>query len=170
VGIFKKHMYTIEIIKDKFWIVEDAGVKLGTIRRASSSNFEVITNDALVVELLSLSALTSKFGSKILESKQIKKIEAVEYGKDLDEVEGYPCKHRAFNKRLENNIPVYTKTEKSNVLYAAGYYGLHFPGAGWKNAYCVKQETLSTYEYIGPFKSKTQLEAEILKRSKQDEV
>ena len=162
-------MYTIEIIKDKFWIVEDAGVKLGTIRRSSSSDFEVIMNDELVVVLLSHNALTSKFGNKILESKQVKKIEAVEYGKDIDEVEGYPCKHRAFNKSIENGIPVYTKTEKSTVKYAAGYYGLHFTGV-WRNAYCVKLDTLGTYEYVGPFKTKTQLEAEVLKRSKQDEV
>ena len=26
-------MYTVEIVKDKFWIVEDAGIKLGLIRK-----------------------------------------------------------------------------------------------------------------------------------------
>ena len=154
-------MYTVEIVKDKFWILEDAGIKLGTLRRTKSSDFEVIIRED-GVETLSLNALTSKFGSKILESKQVKKIESVEYGKDIDEVEGYPSKHRAFNKTLnDKNIPVYTKTEKSNVLYAAGYYGLKFPGAGWKNVYCVKAETLDNYEFIGPFKTKTELEAEI---------
>lgn len=155
-------MYTVEIVKDKFWIVEDAGIKLGLIRKTKSSDFEVIIREDGVNETLSLNALTSKFGSKILESRQVKKIESVEYGKDLDEVEGYPSKHRAYNKSTDDkNIPIYTKTESSKVLYAAGYYGLSFPGAGWKNAYCVKRETLDTYEYIGPFKSKTHLEAEI---------
>lgn len=154
-------MYTVEIVKDKFWILEDAGIKLGTLRRTKSSDFEVIIKED-GLETLSLDALTSKFGSKILESRQVKKIESVEYGKDIDEVEGYPCKHRAFNKTLnDSNIPIYTKTEKSKVLYAAGYYGLKFPGAGWKNAYCVKAETLDNYEFIGPFKTKTELEAEI---------
>ena len=109
-------MYTVEIVKDKFWILEDAGIKLGTLRRTKSSDFEVIIRED-GVETLSLNALTSKFGSKILESKQVKKLESVEYGKDIDEVEGYPSKHRAFNKALnDKNIPVYTKTEKSNVL------------------------------------------------------
>ena len=90
---------------------------------------------------------------------------AFEYGKDIDEVNGVPAKHKAFNKQsvviAEKNIPTYTKTEKSQVVYAAGYYGLKFPEAGWKNAYCVKLETLYNYVFIGPFKSKTQLEAEI---------
>jgi len=155
-------MYTVEIVKDRFWIVEDAGIKLGLIRKTQSSDFEVIMQDALAIETLPFDALTSKYGSKILESKQVKKIESVEYGKDLDEVEGFPAKHIGFNKKTDDaGIPVYTKTEKSKVYYAAGYYGLAFPGAGWKNTYCVKRETLDNYKYIGPFKSKTQLEAEI---------
>ena len=160
-------MYTIEIVKDKFWILEDAGIKLGTIRRTKSSDFEVIIKED-GFETLSLDALTSKFGSKILTPREFKKIESVEYGKDIDEVEGYPSKHRAYNKSTDDKgIPIYTKTETSKVLYAAGYYGLAFPGAGWKNAYCVKRETLDNYEYIGPFKSKTHLEAEIAKCMKQ---
>lgn len=159
-------MYTIEIVKDKFWIVEDAGIKLGIIRKTKSSDFEVIIKEE-GQEVLSLNALTSRFGSKILESRQVKKLESVEYGKDIDEVEGYPSKHRAYNKSTDDkSIPIYTKTETSKVLYAAGYYGLSFPGAGWKNAYCVKRETLDNYEYIGPFKTKTHLEAEISRISK----
>lgn len=164
-------MYTVEIVKDRFWIVEDAGIKLGLIRKTRSSDFEVIMQDVGDIETLPLDALTSKFGSKILESRQVKKIESVEYGKDLDEVNGVPTKHNAFNKQsvviAEKDIPTYTKTEKSQVVYAAGYYGLKFPEAGWKNAYCVKLETLYNYVFIGPFNSKTQLEAEINRASVQ---
>ena len=160
-------MYTVEIVKDKFWILEDAGIKLGTLRRTKTSDFEVIIRED-GFETLSLEDLTLKYGNKIFESRQVKKLESVEYGKDIDEVEGYPSKHRAYNKSLDDkNIPIYTKTEKSKVLYAAGYYGLAFPGAGWKNTYCVKRETLDNYKFIGPFKSKSHLEAEINKCMKQ---
>jgi len=159
-------MYTVEIVKDKFWIVEDAGIKLGIIRKTKYSHFEVIMRDSLDIETLPFDALTSKYGSKILKSKQVKKIESVDYGKDLDSVNDYPTKHHAYNKSTDDKgIPVYTKTEKSKVIYAAGYYGLHFTGV-WRNAYCVKRETLDTYEYIGPFKTKTQLEAEIARINK----
>ena len=160
-------MYTVEIVKDKFWILEDAGIKLGTLRRTKTSDFEVIIRED-GFETLSLEDLTLKYGNKIFESRQVKKLESVEYGKDIDEVENYPSKHRSFNKHLDDKgLPVYTKTEKSKVLYAAGYYGLDFPGAGWKNAYCVKRETLDNYKFIGPFKSKSHLEAEINKCMKQ---
>jgi hypothetical protein len=163
-------MYTTEIVKNKFWILEDAGVKLGTIRRTNSEYFEVIIKDALELETLSLDALTSKYGTKILESKQVKKIEAVDYGKGIDEVFGFPSKHNAYMKEnilvQDKQIPTYTKSEKSNVRYAAGYYGLHFTGV-WRNAYCVKLDTLTTYEYVGPFKTKSELEAEVLRKSKE---
>ena len=90
-------MYTTEIIKDKFWILEDAGVKLGTIRKKDDSDFEVIIRNE-GIEILSTDALTTKYGSSILEPKLVKRIESVEYGKSIDEVLGYPCKHKGFNK------------------------------------------------------------------------
>jgi hypothetical protein len=161
-------MYTTEIIKDKFWILEDAGVKLGTIRKKDDSDFEVIIRNE-GIEILSTDALTTKYGSSILEPKLVKRIESVEYGKSIDEVLGYPCKHKGFNTVLKDikgkQVPVYTKTENSKTLYAAGYYGLHFNGV-WRNTYCVKLETLENYEFVGPFKSKSEVEAEALKASK----
>lgn len=161
-------MYTTEIIKDKFWILEDAGVKLGTIRKKDDSDFEVIIRNE-GVEILSTDALTTKYGSSILEPKLVKRIESVEYGKSIDEVLGYPCKHKGFNTVLKDikgkQVPVYTKTETSKTLYAAGYYGLHFNGV-WRNTYCVKLETLENYEFVGPFRSKSEVEAEALKASK----
>ena len=163
-------MYTTEIIKDKFWILEDAGVKLGTIRKKDDSDFEVIIRNE-GIEILGTDALTTKYGSAILEPKLVKRIESVEYGKSMSEVEGYPCKHQGFNTALKEvkgkNVPTYTKTENSKTLYAAGYYGLHFNGV-WRNTYCVKLETLDNYEFVGPFKTKTELEAEVLKASKAD--
>lgn len=55
-------MHTVEI-------VEDAGIKLGLIRKTETLDFEVIMQDALDVETLPFDALTSRFGSKILEFK-----------------------------------------------------------------------------------------------------
>ena len=94
-------MYTTEIIKDKFWILEDVRVKLGTIRKKMTSDFEVIIRNE-GVEILSTDALTTKYGSSILEPKLVKRIESVEYGKSIDEVLGYPCKHKGFNTVLKD--------------------------------------------------------------------
>ena len=67
-------IYTKEIVKDKFWIMENSGVKIGTIRCCSSDDFELNIkqsdlSDAILNEHLSLSELTSHFGEKILQSK-----------------------------------------------------------------------------------------------------
>jgi len=158
-------MYTVEIVKDKFWILEDAGVKLGVIRLHDDSQYEVIIKEDGKT-ILNEKELTKQYGKNILKAKSFKKVESVEYGKDIDSVGGFPTKHVAYNKSSmninEKTIPIYTKSEKSKVLYAAGYYGLHFENkAGWKNAYCIKAETLHTYNFIGPFRTKTELEAEI---------
>ena len=142
--------------------------KVGDYQKKDDSDFEVIIRNE-GVEILSTDALTTKYGSSILEPKLVKRIESVEYGKSIDEVLGYPCKHKGFNTVLKDikgkQVPVYTKTETSKTLYAAGYYGLHFNGV-WRNTYCVKLETLENYEFVGPFKSKSEVEAEALKASK----
>ena len=65
-------IYTTEIVKDKFWIVENSGVKIGTIRFCSSDDFELnLKDDELSTnEHISLSELTARFGEKILEAKE----------------------------------------------------------------------------------------------------
>jgi hypothetical protein len=168
-------MYTVEIVKDRFWIVEDAGIKLGLIRKIRSSDFEVIMQDAIDIEILSFDALTLKYGNKILESKQVKKIESVgkDSGYSIDEVEGYPCKHRAFNtKTVELNgkqIPTYTKSVTSKVRYAAGYYGVRFP-SDWRWFYGGKLDTLNSCNFIGPYKSKSEMQTETLMANKREAI
>ena len=48
------------------------------------------------------------------------------------------------------------KTENSNVYYAAGWYAINFD-KGWKHGNCPKLNTLITYGYEGPFKTKIEL-------------
>ena len=75
-------------------------VKLGTIRKKDDSDFEVIIRNE-GIDILGTDALTTKYGSSILEPKLVKRIESVEYGKSMSEVNGYPCKHQGFNTALK---------------------------------------------------------------------
>ncbi len=168
-------MYTVEIIKGKFWIVEDAGIKLGIIRKIKSDNYEIIMQDNNDIKVMSFEKLTTQFGSKILESKQVKKIESV--GKDssysLDEVEGYPCKHIAYNIEIVElkgkKIPTYTKSITSKVRYAAGYYGVRFP-SDWRWFYGGKLDTLDSCNFIGPYKTKSEMQSETLMANRREAV
>ena len=62
-------IYTTEIVKDKFWIVENSGVKIGTIRFCSSDDFELNIKEDGINEHLSLSELVNRYGEKILSPK-----------------------------------------------------------------------------------------------------
>jgi hypothetical protein len=166
-------MYTIELVKNKFWILEDAGVKVGLIRRVNENCFDLygtrVWEDPRNV---SLSSLEEQFGKGILTPKEIVKSISVDYGETLTDVLGYPAKHAAHNvKHIEvkgKQVPTYTKSASSEVRYAAGYYGLQFASM-WKNAYCVKLGTLDEYNFIGPFKTTTELEAEVLLKNRENE-
>mgnify|MGYP006175199783 CR=1 FL=1 len=170
-------IYTNEIIKDKFWIIEEAGVKVGTIRKCSSDIFEInIRDDG--TEQTSLAGLISRFGEKILESKQPTK-EVIEENKLgirgwntlLSMVKGYPSKHKAHNINTievgDKLLPSYTKSETSRVIYVAGYYGIHFTKR-WQGSYGTKLDTIGEYEFIGPFKSKSEMDTEVLLKNKRD--
>jgi hypothetical protein len=54
------------------------------------------------------------------------------------------------------DIPLFAKTETSDVYYAAGWYCIHF-GKGWKSGNCPKLSTLLQYGYEGPFKTKLEV-------------
>jgi len=169
--------YTKEIIKDKFWIVEDAGVKVGTIRKCSSDIFELNIRETST-EQISMAGLMSRYGEKILDSKPPAK-EGIEENKlgsrgwnvVLSIVDGYPSKHKAYNIDTlvvgEKQVPIYTKSKTSKVIYVAGYYGVHFPQR-WQGIYGTKLETLETYEFIGPFKTKAEMSANISLNNKRD--
>jgi hypothetical protein len=176
-------MYTKEIVKDKFWILENAGIKIGTIRFCSSNDFELNIrqsdlSDAILNEHMSLSELTSHFGEKILESKESPVV--VEENKvgprggwntSMNEIDGYVSKHIVHNvETIElkgKQIPTYTKTETSKVRYVAGYYGVRFP-SDWRWFYGGKLDTLNTCEFIGPYKTKSEMQSETLLANKRD--
>jgi len=172
-------IYTKEIVKDKFWIVENSGVKIGTIRFCSSDDFELnLRDDELSTnEHISLSELTSRFGEKILEAKESSIVESNPLSErkslktSLGIVEDYPSKHVPYNTETielkEKQIPTYTKTETSKVRYAAGYYGVRF-AADWRWFYGGKLDTLNTYEFIGPFKTKSEMQNETKLAIKRD--
>ena len=173
-------IYTKEIVKDKFWILENSGVKIGTIRFCSSDDFElnIKEEDATINKHISLSELTSRFGDNILVPKESPVV--VEENKvgprggwntSMTEIDGYASKHIVHNvETIElkgKQIPTYTKTETSKVRYVAGYYGVRFP-SDWRWFYGGKLDTLNTCDFIGPYKTKSEMQSETLLANKRD--
>jgi hypothetical protein len=136
------------ILKDKFWIMENNGERVGTL---------TVNEDKYM--------FSSPEGTKYFDSERaLKKV----FGKDfiISEVTeqvinanekvvyGYPTSSEPFNPLydVQRKLPLFTKSEKSKSLYCAGYYIIHFD-KGWVKSFCPKMITVERYETQGPFKT-----------------
>jgi len=138
---------TKQLLPDRFWIIENNGVRIGTIQRHDENNFVVTGTDSTIAQL-SKKEVNDQF--HIFDQKEIvKKVQDVK-----KEVYGYPTKHVPYNAVLDvkHKIPLYSKSENSSNMYAAGYYLVHFP-KGWVKGFCPKMITISNNEFKGPFKT-----------------
>ena len=146
------------VLDNKFWILEDNGQKVGTIR--SNENGVTLTVGTKNQTFKELSELKQKikvdFTGKEVVSKETK-----EY-----EVHGYACKTKPHNPiyDLKRKLPLYTKTNDSQSFFCAGYYVIHWEDGNHSPAYCPKLITLSRYTYDGPFKTKLEMQ-ETLRRT-----
>jgi len=146
------------VLEDKFWILEDNGQKVGTIR----SNENGVT--------LTVGKENHSF-KKLEELKQKMKVsftgkELVNKEKEEYDVHGYPCKTKPFNGLydLKRKLPLYTKTEDSQSFFTAGYFCIEFEN-GWVPAYCPKLITLGRNNYLGPFKTKLEMTETLRKQN-----
>lgn len=134
------------VIKNKCWIVEKEGNKVGTIM-ANPAGVVYHCNEKKE-QFASLKLLSDKY-SIIVEKAQPKKIVSTS-----NNVYGFPCETRPTNSLwdLQHKLPIYTKGTKSKSFFCAGYYIVKFNN-GWVKSYCPKLITLNRYPYAGPYDS-----------------
>ena len=147
------------LIKDKFWIVEENGQKLGTLQKKDDNGWIFLNKQDKRQVYITQESLFQKFGFNIFEEKQEKKEEDLTNGQTNFEVHGYPCSQTPYNPMfdVQKQLPIYTKTPKSKSMFCAGYYIICFD-KGWRKAYCPKAITLQRYPYKGPIKSKIEMQ------------
>ena len=136
------------VVKNKFWIVESGGVKIGTVQTVDELDGGVVyVHDDKRERYPNIKILSKeyniKFGNKVEKIKQ-----------ETYDVYGYPSCFKPYNTLFDvkRKIPLFTKNEKSKSFYCAGHYLIKFSGT-WVRASCPKSITLSRYEYLGPFKT-----------------
>lgn len=135
-----------EVLKDKFWIVEEGGESFATI---SWDKENYIVNNRGVTKLFQTqSEISQDLGKQIFFDKLDIK-EAIEH-----EVHGFPTSCTPYNTVLDvrRKLPLFTKSNKSKSLYCAGYYIIHFD-KGWVKSFCPKLITVERYDTQGPFKT-----------------
>jgi hypothetical protein len=147
------------LVKDKFWIVEEHGQKLGTLQKKDDNGWIFLSKKDHRQVFHTQESLFTKFGFNIFEEKQKDPIVDVIEQTDNFEVHGYPCSQHPYNPMfdVQKQLPVYTKAPKSKSQFCAGYYIICFE-KGWRKAYCPKMITLSRYNYKGPIKTKLEMQ------------
>jgi len=143
-----------EIIKDKFWIVENEGVRVGTL--AISDDQFMLSDSNGVSFYKNKKQLNTKLNTKITwTALEIKKSEE-------KETHGYPTSCVPYNSMydVKRKLPLFTKSEKSKSLYCAGYYTIKFD-KGWVKSFCPKLITVERYETRGPFKTELEMRMEL---------
>lgn len=148
-----------EIVKDKFWIVEDNGVRVGTL--SISDDQFMLSNASGTKFFKNTKQLQKSLNSNIEWTKlEIKETRT-------KEVNGFPTSCEPFNSMydVKRKLPLFTKSEKSKSLYCAGYYIIKFD-KGWVKSFCPKQITVERYETKGPFKTDIEMRQELSRVNK----
>ena len=149
-------VFAKSVLKNKFWIVEDAGEKIATIQ---------MVEDGTVVYVSSTERrkytnikLLSKDYNIVFDKEQKKlKEQKAEY-----DAHGYPVSSKPWNVLydVKHQFPIYTKTNKSKSYFCAGYYIIKFNN-GWVKSFCPKFITLNRYDYQGPFRTKLEMQEQL---------
>jgi len=135
------------VVKNKFWVVEESGNKIATIQAREDGGF-VYVHDEIREYFASVKNLKQKYKIKFnLSDKKQKESAKIVYG--------YPVTTKAFNQvwDLQKKLPIYTKSSTSKSFFCAGFYLIHLNNE-WIEQFCPKLITISRYKYLGPFKTK----------------
>ena len=146
------------ILKDKFWIMEEEGERIGTL---TVDDDKFMFSSSMGTRYFdSEHALKSTFGNKF----QISQYEPEKEKFIEKEVYNYPTSCTPHNPVLDvkRKLPLFTKSKKSKSLYCAGYYIIHFD-KGWVKSFCPKQITVERYETKGPFKTSLEMKQALSK-------
>jgi hypothetical protein len=151
------------IVDGKFWIVEQAGLKIATLRKKENNKYVLSSNDNEVF-FNKKEELTKQFGSNFFLSNSNIKVSNI----DNNECYGFPTSCKPFNAvyDVRRKLPLFTKSDQSKSLYCAGYYTIKFE-KGWVKSFCPKVITIERNEHNGPFKTEIEMKM-VLANAKSD--
>jgi hypothetical protein len=149
------------VVPNKSWIVEDDGIKLGTLNK-EKKGFSFYRK-GVKINIKDIGEINQQLKINTSEDKQSK----IKSEPSL-EVYDYPTASKPHNPvyNIVKRLPIYAKSGKSKSLYCAGYYIIQFR-KGWVKSFCPKLITLERYPYQGPFKTETDMRTVLASVSKQ---
>jgi len=142
--------YKLKSILDNCWILHNSGIRIAIINKIDNA-YKVIGK----IDKKTFNSIED-IANYLKVSIVIEEPEVDQQTTEIGDIDGYPIKHtKAFDIKNET-FPSYAKVENSQTRFAAGYYGLLFPN-GWAGAYCPKASTLNEIEWVGPFRTKLEM-------------
>jgi hypothetical protein len=150
------------IIENKFWIIEEDGEKIATLRKNEDNRF-VMSNEQGIKIYDTKNELTKRFGKDFFIAKIVKEAD----DSQPNEVHGYSTSAKPHNSMfdIKRKLPLFTKSHDSKSLYCAGYYVIKFD-KGWVKSFCPKLITLQRYPFKGPYKTELEMKQVLTNVSK----
>lgn len=141
----------LPVVKNKFWIVERDGEKIATIQAVDEGGFVFVDKEKRQ-PYASVRSIKNKLNI-VFDKPGKPKQEA------SNEVYGFPTSTKAYNclYDVSKRLPIYTKNAKSKSYFCAGHYAVKFNNS-WTKTFCPKLITLQRYDFVGPYKTKTELD------------
>lgn len=143
------------IVKNKFWIVEEAGQQVATIQAAPDG--VVLVKGHKREKFVSFKLLKDKYNIHVGRAVKQTKSPIKTYA-----IYNYPTDVQPHNELydVKRKLPFYTKSNKSKSYFCAGYYAIMLNGE-WVEQFCPKIITLNRYPYHGPYSTPTQAQTKI---------
>lgn len=143
------------VLKNKYWIVESEGSKVGTIQAVEDGTI-VYVHDQGREKFASIKLLTKAYNFTFAKLANTKTSEV------KHQIYNFPIMGKAYNVLwdLKNKVPVFTKSNKSKSFFCAGYFLIEF-STGWEKVFCPKLITINRYKFFGPFDSADKAEQEL---------
>ena len=154
------------VLENKFWIMEDDGVKIGTLHKNDDDQKYMYTCDTGTTFYETEKDLKTALGNITWSVGDVSK-DKVNKDKELY---GYPTSTLPFNTMydVQRRLPLFTKSAKSKSVYCAGYYIIRFD-KGWVRSFCPKSVTIEKYPFKGPFKSELTMRTELSNANRADQ-
>jgi hypothetical protein len=139
------------IVDGQFWVVEQDGIKIATLRKEINNHFR-LSNADNIITFEKEDELIDTFGSSFFLTD-----ERINVPVPVNDCHGFPTKSTPYNAMydIRRKLPLYTKQPHSKCYICAGWYRVKFKA--WVSLFCPKIITLERYEYYGPFKTKQEV-------------
>lgn len=161
----------LQQISEEAWLVQQGGQRIGILNKDVQERYTYITGKT--IELFDNdTAVREHFGNiklfeETINSPTTEHEEFFIRGHKVDVPNPIPVE--VSDPAYRDDLPLYLKTETSDVLYAAGWYCINFEKA-WKHGHGPKLQTLTNYGFKGPYKTELECRTELKRLNKEKRI